>query len=66
MQGLDPLAVFDVTLATRDALDGAGTDPSAVKTKRFKILKDEYPVDAGTFHCNGTDLVRLQPISDSM
>jgi hypothetical protein len=66
VQGLDPLAVFDIALSTWNPLDGARTDQTTLKAERFEVFKDGDPVDAGAFHGDRSDLVFLQPVPDGV
>ena len=63
---LDPLAIEDIGLLARDILNVAGIDDENLKTVLFEDFKGRDPVDAGGFHCDGSDLGLLEPVSEGM
>jgi hypothetical protein len=50
VQGLEPLAVEDISLSPGHALDGSGPDHSALQAAGCSCLKEWHPIDAGRFH----------------
>jgi hypothetical protein len=62
VQLLDPLAVEDVALASRNSLDVAGVDEEHLDAALFEDLVEGNPVDARGLHGDGVDAARLEPV----
>jgi len=66
VQGLNPLTVQHVRLASGDAPQRAGADQAAAKARRFERLEERNPVDTGAFHGHCLDVMFFEPGGDGL
>jgi len=66
VKSLDPLAVFNIGLATGDPLERTRANETAMEAEGFQQFKDGYPIDPRTFHGDSANIMLLQPMTDGM
>ena len=63
---LQPLAILDVTLASRHVLDVAGVDETHLEAAVLEDLEERDPVDPGGLHRHRSDGAGLEPIRQGL
>src|SRR6266576_1073149 len=66
VQSLDPLAVLDVSLTSRDVAQMPSIDQKHFDAGRFQLLVERYPVDPRCLHSHGGDPAVFQPLDQSI
>ena len=66
MEFLDPLAVHDISLASRDVLHVTSVDEHHLEASLFEDVVDRDPVHAGGLHRHGVDAAGLKPVDHAI
>src|SRR6266446_891508 len=66
MEGLDPLTVQHITLASWDMLERLGADQTTLEATGFQGLEQRHPIDAGGCHRDRLDTAVDEPVRQGL